>query len=662
MLFAALSAVSALNLIFHFLVSRRLQPDDYGALGALLGILLVLSVPATALQVSITKEVAARRRPGELVPVDIRPLLSRAVLWGIGGSLVFAVASPAVTAALRLPSALGALLVAAYIVPTAIGLVPRAVLLGELRYARVSVAILSGAAVRLALGLLLADRGVAGPMAASVLSEICSALVLLPALRPFLSGGEARPVHIRLRDVVTPLVSLTGFWSLSGIDGVVARRLLTPGASGIYVAGATVARAAMFLPSAISTVAFPRFVVSEQSGRRGRRLPFLQAMTAVLVLGSAVTAVLALFPELVVTTLFGERYRAAAPFLGLLAVGSLALGLVNVLLHFHLASGRRIAPTSSWLGVVVVAVGALFVEPSPRGLAGLVIVATGATAAVMVRSVFRSPTTVAPATVGRFLAEASLDLTVVVPYYNPGPLLRANIERILELLDEGPGTFEVIAVSDGSTDDSAASIVALSDDRLRHLSLARNVGKGEALRVGLAEGRGRHLGFIDADGDVDPSVLREFQVLVNLYDPDIVLASKRHPLSVVEYPLLRRVYSSGYHALVRVLFRLNVRDTQTGAKLIRRDVVAAVLPRMVEKRFAFDLELLVVARRAGYNRFLETPVRIRHQFSSTVSWRSVRGMVLDTLAILYRLRVLRWYEAPPGDPAGANGEAVVRAV
>ena len=73
---------------------------------------------------------------------------------------------------------------------------------------------------------------------------------------------------------------------------------------------------------------------------------------------------------------------------------------------------------------------------------------------------------------------------------------------------------------------------------------------------------------------------------------------------------------------------------------------AAALPRMVEKRFAFDLELFVVARRLGYTRVAELPVRIQERFSSTISPKAVWGMLLDTLGIFYRLRVLHYYDRP----------------
>jgi glycosyltransferase involved in cell wall biosynthesis len=254
------------------------------------------------------------------------------------------------------------------------------------------------------------------------------------------------------------------------------------------------------------------------------------------------------------------------------------------------------------------------------------------------------------------LLDAELDLTVVVPYYNPGKLLVPTIERLLAVLDGSGTSYEVIAVSDGSTDGSDQELEQLAGTRteLSNVVLANNQGKGAALRVGLARGRGRYLGFIDADGDLDPVLLESFQAMVRLYSPDIILGSKRHPLSEVEYPPLRRLYSWGYQQLVRLGFRLDIRDTQTGIKLVRRDVLAAVLPRMVEKRFAFDLELFVIARRLGYTRFLEAPIRLRHQFTSTVSWHAVYRTLLDTAAIWYRLRLLHFYdrEQAPATPSG----------
>jgi glycosyltransferase involved in cell wall biosynthesis len=260
--------------------------------------------------------------------------------------------------------------------------------------------------------------------------------------------------------------------------------------------------------------------------------------------------------------------------------------------------------------------------------------------------------------------DPDLDLTVVVPYFNPGDRVRQTIDELVHTLRATPATFEVIAVSDGSTDGSEHSLDGLPGDVVRTVRLDHNSGKGEALRVGFTRGRGRFLGFIDADGDLPPeqiAVLAAFATAGvtgaggaaagSTPPPDVVLGTKRHPDSQVVYPPMRRFYSWLWQQAVFVLFRLQVRDTQTGLKLVRRDVLADVLPRMLEKRFAFDLELLVVARHLGYRRFIGVPVRIRQRFGSTVSVRAAVGMLLDLLAIWYRLHIRRWYDEPHREPA-----------
>ena len=247
------------------------------------------------------------------------------------------------------------------------------------------------------------------------------------------------------------------------------------------------------------------------------------------------------------------------------------------------------------------------------------------------------------------LSAPEVDLTLVVPYFNPGPRLHQTVAQAVEVLRGTGRSFEVVTVSDGSTDGSEQALMDLPTELVRTVRLQHNRGKGEALRVGFAMGRGRFLGFIDADGDLPPDQVATLAAIAHDTDtpaPDVVLGSKRHPRSQVVYPPLRRVYSWVWQQLVLALFGLKVRDTQTGLKLVRREVLADVLPRMLEKRFAFDLELLVVASRLGYRRFVEVPVRIRQRFGSTVSPRAVAGMLADLIAIFYRLRISRFYDRP----------------
>ena len=242
------------------------------------------------------------------------------------------------------------------------------------------------------------------------------------------------------------------------------------------------------------------------------------------------------------------------------------------------------------------------------------------------------------------LPAPSLDVTIVVPYYNPGPRLRTTVEDMVRVLDASGMTFEIITVSDGSTDGSHVTLEGIPGSVVRRVVFDRNVGKGHALRTGLGMGRGHYLGFIDADGDISPELLAPFVSIMQTERPDIIIGSKRHPESSVHYPPLRRLYSWGYQRLIRLLFRLNVQDTQVGIKLVDRAVIADVLPLLRESRFALDLELLVLARRLGYGRIVEAPVRIEERFGSTISLRAVWRLLVDTVALFVRFSVRKEYE------------------
>src|SRR5207245_5151377 len=123
-----------------------------------------------------------------------------------------------------------------------------------------------------------------------------------------------------------------------------------------------------------------------------------------------------------------------------------------------------------------------------------------------------------------------------------------------------------------------------------------NVGKGFSLSLGVDQCAGDLVTFIDADMELDPANIAGFIELMKDSSCDAVIGSKRHPESKVAYPRFRRFQSWVYQMIVRLLFNLNVRDTQTGLKLFRRQVLQEALPLLAIKKFAFDLELLVVAR------------------------------------------------------------------
>jgi len=243
-------------------------------------------------------------------------------------------------------------------------------------------------------------------------------------------------------------------------------------------------------------------------------------------------------------------------------------------------------------------------------------------------------------------------LSAVVPVYNGGEEIVRNVDVIRRTLTTAlpEEQVEVIVVSDGSIDETAARLSqARADLGFRLIHYDRNLGKGYAVKAGALAARGEWIALIDADLDLDPASVPSFLEVARREQLDFAIGSKRHPDSVVEYPRSRRIASWWYQQLNRLLFQLDVRDTQVGLKVFHRRVVEDVFPLLLVKQFAFDLELLAVATALGYGRIEEQPIRLEYRFSgSALGSRTVARALWDTAAVFYRLRILRTYQRKRG--------------
>jgi glycosyltransferase involved in cell wall biosynthesis len=209
-------------------------------------------------------------------------------------------------------------------------------------------------------------------------------------------------------------------------------------------------------------------------------------------------------------------------------------------------------------------------------------------------------------------APRHVTLSVVMPLHNEGARITSNVEQTLAVL-RMLGTFEMILVNDGSSDNSGEEIARLAGKfpgEIVSLQLIRS-GKGEALRRGAQEAHGEFVVFIDADLDLPPEQILFFVAIQRVKKADAVIGSKMHPDSTVDYPLRRRIYSLGYFWLVKFLFGLPVRDTQTGLKLVRRDLLLKALEKTESRGFTLDLELLVRLVQLGAV-MVEAPVVVQH--------------------------------------------------
>ena len=235
-------------------------------------------------------------------------------------------------------------------------------------------------------------------------------------------------------------------------------------------------------------------------------------------------------------------------------------------------------------------------------------------------------------------------LSLVVPAYRIADRIASNVATLAAFLEESVGDFEIVVVVDG--DPATATALRTLPEHVRLIAYPENRGKGFAVRTGFLSSGGRFCGFIDADLELSPATIPEMlDALEN--GADIVVGSKRHPDSHVDYPPFRRVQSLVFQALVRLLFRLRVRDSQAGLKLMRREVAAALVDDGVVDGFAFDVELLAVARYRGFRHLVECRVEVAHRAGTTTRLSSVFSMLRDVLRIGARLRLTHGYK-PPG--------------
>ncbi|MFH0749607.1 MAG: glycosyltransferase [Candidatus Gottesmanbacteria bacterium] len=239
--------------------------------------------------------------------------------------------------------------------------------------------------------------------------------------------------------------------------------------------------------------------------------------------------------------------------------------------------------------------------------------------------------------------------SLIIPVYKQGKTLKRDIESIIDVLKALAIPYEIIPVIDGYLDNSLKEAKKVADIRVKPVGYATNRGKGYAVRFGFAHASGDVIGFMDAGGDLKAKALLPMLAQFEFQDADVVLGSKRHPDSKVDYPTYRKILSWVYQKFVKVLFGLEVRDTQVGMKLYRRKVLENVLPRLLVKQFAFDIEILAVAYRLGYRKIFESPIEI-NLFSSKTSivwsrlFRVIYDMMSDTLAVFYRLKIQRYYD------------------
>ena len=231
-----------------------------------------------------------------------------------------------------------------------------------------------------------------------------------------------------------------------------------------------------------------------------------------------------------------------------------------------------------------------------------------------------------------------LALSIVIPAYNEQLLLPRTILQTTQWCAARSLDFELLIVDDGSRDDTLAlaRLFENSDGRVRAIACP-HAGKGAAVRAGMCRARGRYVMFMDADG---ATPLDEIPRLVAAIDAghDVAIGSRvsQQPGDIeVKTARHRIVIGRTFAFLVNRLALPGIADTQCGFKMFRREAAASIFARQKTVGFAFDVELLFIARRLGLS-ILEIPVNWVNQPGSKVN------LVTDSLSMLWDIATIRW--------------------
>ncbi|MBR5386396.1 MAG: glycosyltransferase family 2 protein [Clostridiales bacterium] len=238
-------------------------------------------------------------------------------------------------------------------------------------------------------------------------------------------------------------------------------------------------------------------------------------------------------------------------------------------------------------------------------------------------------------------------LSVIVPAYNEGATIKQNLLEIKKALKPYLDSFEILAVDDGSSDNTKEQILeaASTDPEIVYAGYEKNRGKGGAIKHGVSEARGDVIGFIDADLDISPDHLVRYLEHMEQTGCDVVIGSKMHKESKLDYPPLRKFVSLGYYIGLKILFGMNIKDTQTGVKLYKASLIKKVAPMLKVKGYAFDIEVLALCAHEGA-RIDPMPVEIvfkRNASFGRISLGDIFKMLFDTIGIWWNLKIRRSY-------------------
>ena len=345
---AAMAVANGFRYLLNLVASRSLGPTDFGALGALLGLILIGNVVALGLQTMSARVIADDLGRG--VEKDAPPLYRLAVAAALLLGLVTAAAATALSALLHIDDRravwmLPVVLAALTLTGGQLGL-----LQGTERFRALSALYVIAAAGKVGGGLVGVAVGgtVTTTVAGTAIGTAVSAAAGHLLVHPLLGGSVPGIDRLHLAELAWAVYALLGFFALTNVDVLVARHYLGGREAGLYAVGAVIAKGAFWLPGFVAVVALPAL-----SDRARRRRAAVRAVSAVAASGVVVTGASAVAGSLVVSVVGGPAYADLAPDVWIFAAAGSLFALAQLLLFSRLAATDRRSVAAVWAALTL---------------------------------------------------------------------------------------------------------------------------------------------------------------------------------------------------------------------------------------------------------------------------------------------------------------------
>ncbi len=230
-----------------------------------------------------------------------------------------------------------------------------------------------------------------------------------------------------------------------------------------------------------------------------------------------------------------------------------------------------------------------------------------------------------------------MKISLIIPMYNESLIAADAVKTFSDYMSKTYRDYELIFVDDGSSDNCGEAVKekAKEDSRVKLVSYQPNKGKGHAIRQGVFAAEGDYILFTDCDDAYGTDALTRLVETLNTSGADLVVGSRNLSKDgYAGYTWLRKVASKSYLKFIGLVAGFQLSDSQCGMKGFRKEAAKKIFRNCEVDRFAFDLEVLMIATKLGY-RIAEFPVKIVNHRESTVH------LVRDSMRMMKDVRRMK---------------------